>query len=113
MKDPTVPSSKDRKKFMFYDTEKRQADLRVKLQHDGMTQSTFFRVMISGYLENNEHILNFINEFQEKYKMRGKHKIKKVRKIIDKGKDLKEQFNIDENEIANIFDILEEEGPTL
>jgi len=113
MKDPTIPNPEERKKFMFYDTEKRQADLRIKLQHDGMTQSTFFRVMISGYLENNEYILNFINDFQEKYKMRGKHKIKKVRKIIDKGKGLKEQFSIDENEIANIFDILEEEGPIL
>jgi len=113
MKDPTIPAPRERKKFMFYDTEKRQADLRIKLQHDGMTQSTFFRVMISGYLENNEHVLNFISEFQEKYKMRGKHKIKKVRKAINKGKDLKEQFSIDENEIANIFDILEEEGPTL
>jgi len=113
VKDPTVPDPRERKKFMFYDTEKRQADLRVKLQHDGMTQSTFFRVMISGYLENNEHVLNFINEFQEKYKMRGKHKIKKVRKAIEKGNDLKKQFSIDESEIESIFDILEEEGPIL
>tara|TARA_B100000085_G_scaffold228363_1_gene214330 strand:- start:120 stop:461 length:342 start_codon:yes stop_codon:yes gene_type:complete len=113
LKDPTVPDPRDRKKFMFYDTEKRQADLRIKLQHDGMTQSTFFRVMISGYLDDDEHILNFINEFQERYKMRGKHKIRKVRKAKEKGKELKKHFSIDEREIENIFDILEEEGPIL
>jgi len=113
MKDPTIPDPRERKKFMFYDTEKRQADLRIKLQHDGMTQSTFFRIMISGYLDNNEHIINFLNEFQEKHKMRGKHKIKKVRKLIDKGKELKKQFSIDEKEIESIFDLLEEEGPAL
>jgi len=113
MKDPTVPDPRERKKFMFYDTEKRQADLRIKLQHDGMTQSTFFRVMMSGYLENDEDILNYLNKFQEKYKMRGKHKIKKVRKLIDKGKELKKQFSIDEKEIEDIFDLVEEEGPAL
>ena len=100
MKDPTVPDPRERKKFMFYDTEKRQADLRIKLQHDGITQSTFFRVMISGYLENNEHVLNFLNEFQEKYKMRGKHKIKKVRNLINEGEESKKQFNINEKQFC-------------
>ena len=113
MKDPTIPDPRNRKKFMFYDTEKRQADLRVKLQHDRMTQSTFFRVMITGYLENDEDIINYLNSFQEKYKMRGKHKIKKVRKLIDKGKELKKKFNIDDNDIEDIFDLVEMEGPTL
>ena len=113
MKDPTVPNPRERKKFMFYDTEKRQADLRIKLQHDGMTQSTFFRVMISGYLENDEYIIDFINRFQEKYKMRGKHKIKKTRRLINQGEELKKKFNIDQDEIEDIFDLVEEEGPTL
>tara|TARA_Y100000593_G_scaffold85894_1_gene163658 strand:- start:4614 stop:4955 length:342 start_codon:yes stop_codon:yes gene_type:complete len=113
MKDPTVPSPEDRKKFMFYDTEKRQADLRIKLQHDGMTQSTFFRIMMSGYLNDDENILNYLNKFQEKYKMRGKHKIKKTRKLVEKGREVKKQFGIDEMEIENIFDLVEEEGPTL
>lgn len=113
MKDPTIPEPGDRKKFMFYDTEKRQADLRIKLQHDGMTQSTFFRVMMSGYLNDDENILNYLNKFQEKYKMRGKHKIKKARKVVEKGREIKKQFGIDETEIENIFDLVEEEGPIL
>ena len=87
MKDPTIPDPRERKKFMFYDTEKRQADLRIKLQHDGMTQSSFFRIMMSGYLENDENVLNYLNDFQEKYKMRGKHKIKKVRRLINEAKN--------------------------
>mgnify|MGYP003974724319 CR=1 FL=1 len=113
MKDPTVPNPKERKKFMFYDTEKRQANLRIKVMHDGMTQSTFFRVIISGYLENDENILNYLNNFQEKHKMRGKHKIKKVRKLIDEGEELKKKFSIDDNDIEDIFDLVEEEGPSL
>jgi hypothetical protein len=69
--------------------------------------------MMSGYLENDEDILNYLNSFQEKYKMRGKHKVKKVRRLIDKGKEMKKQFSIDDNEIEDIFDLVEEEGPTL
>ena len=46
---------------MFYDTEKRQTDLRVRLKYDGMNQSHFFRAMISGYLEKDENILNGFN----------------------------------------------------
>jgi hypothetical protein len=113
MKDPTIPDPRERKKFMFYDTEKRQADLRIKLQHDGMTQSSFFRIMMSGYLENDENVLNYLNDFQEKYKMRGKHKIKKVRRLINEGEELKKKFSIDDNDIEDIFDLVEEEGPSL
>ena len=53
MKDPTIPNSETRKKFMFYDTEERQAALRVRCQYDGINQSQFFRMMMTGYIENN------------------------------------------------------------
>ena len=55
MKDPTVPDPENRKKIMFYDSEKRQADLRIRLRYDGMNQSHFFRAMISGYLEKHRN----------------------------------------------------------
>ena len=42
-----------------------------------------------------------------------KHKIKKTRKLVEKGREVKKQFGIDEMEIENIFDLVEEEGPTL
>ncbi len=64
MKDPSVPPSDDRKKLMFYDTQKRQADLRVRLKFDGMNQSQFFRALITGYLEKDEGIMNYLNEFK-------------------------------------------------
>ena len=50
MKKPPVPNPRERKKFMFYDSHKRQADLRIRLKYDGMNQSQFFRAMITGYL---------------------------------------------------------------
>ena len=34
-----------------------------------------------------------------------KHKIKKTRKLVEKGREVKKQFGIDEMEIENIFEI--------
>ena len=39
------------KKIVFQDSDKRHADLRIRLRHDGLTQIQFFQAMITGYLE--------------------------------------------------------------
>ena len=39
------------KKIVFNDTDKRHADLKIRLQHDDLSQSEFFRAMITGYIE--------------------------------------------------------------
>ena len=52
-------SKNNRKKIMFYDTAKRQADFRVRLKYDNMTQSDFFRAMLSGYLEQDDCIVKY------------------------------------------------------
>ena len=46
MKDPTIPELNTRKKIMFYDSEDRQARLKVKCMYDEISQSQFFRMMI-------------------------------------------------------------------
>ena len=66
MRDPSVPDMKERKKRMFYDTEKRQADLRVRLKFDGLNQAQFFRAFITGYLEKDERIIDYIGDYKKK-----------------------------------------------
>lgn len=108
MRDPSVPDMKERKKLMFYDTEKRQADLRVRLKFDGLNQAQFFRAFITGYLEKDERILNYINEFKKKCGVHNEKKRSDTQKLIKKGKDMESEFALNDNEIENIFDILEE-----
>ena len=93
---------------MFYDTEKRQADLRVRLKFDGLNQAQFFRAFITGYLEKDERILNYINEFKKKCGVHNEKKRSDTQKLIKKGKDMESEFALNDNEIENIFDILEE-----
>ena len=108
MKDPSVPGMQDRKKLMFYDTEKRQADLRVRLKFDGMNQSQFFRAMITGYLEKDERIVSYIREFKKKCGIHNEKKRNETQKLIKKGQANESKFALNNNEIENIFDILEE-----
>ena len=65
MAKPPTPNPIERKKFMFYDTNKRQVDLKIRLQHDGLNQSQFFRAMITGYLEKDEYLLSFLESYKQ------------------------------------------------
>ena len=38
------------KRISFMDTDKRSADLMIHLKHDGLTNTKFFRIIITGYL---------------------------------------------------------------
>ena len=107
MRDPTIPDSETRKKFMFYDSEERQIALRVRCQHDGFNQSQFFRMMITGYIEGNKLVHEFISDCKERYSIQGIQKKNKLNKFKEMGDDNIKKFGLDSDEIENIFDIIE------
>lgn len=109
MRDPTIPDSKSRKKIMFYDTMDRQTKLRVRCEFDGFSQSQFFRMMITGYVENNELICDFIRECKEKYNIQGQQKRDKIDRIRKKTGEVNKKFALENKEVESIFDIIEME----
>ena len=109
MRDPTIPSPENRKKFMFYDSSERQTKLRIRCNFDGFTQSQFFRMMITGYLENDELIFNYIKKCKEKYNIQGQQKRNKIDQIHKNEKDLKKKFALGDTELESIFDLIETE----
>lgn len=112
-KDPNRPDPEDRKKIMFWESPKRQADLKVRLQLDGFTQSHFFRALITGYLEKDEKILSYIDYYKEKHITQGAAKRRHINKNIAAGRELEKKFALNDNEIEDIFDIIAEEFPEL
>jgi hypothetical protein len=113
LRDPTVPDPKTRKKFMFYDTEKRQADLRIRLTYDGLNQSHFFRAMITGYLEKDTDIISYLDRYKGENMVQGINKRKASKKIYRDGEEVKDRFSLRKNEIEDIFDMIAEEHPDL
>ena len=113
MKDPTIPDASTRKKFMFYDTEQRQVELRIRCQYDNINQSQFFRMMISGYLSNDPNILKFIDSFKEKHSIQGKAKRDYVNKKHSEATANISKHGLNADELESIFDIIEMEHPEL
>lgn len=96
---------------MFYINEHKHARLRVQLYYDELPQSKFINILIDGYLSNNPHIRKYIDEcIIERNTKRKKNNRKKDYK--DRDKTIKD-FGLNEEEIENIFDILESENPDI
>jgi len=109
VKDPTVPSADNRKKIMFYDSEDRQNKLRIRCDFDGITQSQFFRMMLTGYIEKDPLVYEFLKQCKEKYQGQGvqkRNKIEQIKKAADK---ITKMFALNEEEKEDIFDIIETE----
>ena len=77
-----VEYGKKEKRIVFTDTDHRHAQFIIRLKHDGLTQSSFFRHIISGYINSDERILDFINDISNLSKTRKQ----KSQKHIAKGK---------------------------
>tara|TARA_R110002110_G_scaffold277161_1_gene492390 strand:+ start:334 stop:663 length:330 start_codon:yes stop_codon:yes gene_type:complete len=105
------PYGRKNKKIVFYDTDKRHADLKIRLMHDKISQAQFFRSIVTGYIEQDEDVLNFVDKLKQRTQT--KKSIKESRKLITKGKELISDLSLDESEKNSIFDLIENESPDL
>ena len=101
------------KKIVFYDSEKNHAELKIRLHYDGLTQSAFFRAIAAGYVSQDENITKFIEKVKHEKGTQSKEKMKKISKMNASKKKTIQKFALDQDEIENIFDILEEECPEI
>ena len=47
-----------KKKIVFDDTDIRHAKLKIRLQHDGITQAEFFRALVTAYIEKDSSVVS-------------------------------------------------------
>tara|TARA_R110000787_G_scaffold42714_1_gene104952 strand:+ start:123 stop:464 length:342 start_codon:yes stop_codon:yes gene_type:complete len=103
------------KKVIFYDSDKRYADLKIRLRHDGISQAHFFRAIVTGYLMQDGDVLAYVNKLKASKNIgnRSKKSIKREKELINNGKERLDKLALGEEEIENIFDILEKQNPDL
>jgi hypothetical protein len=101
------------KKVQFADLDKRHADLRLRLHYDGLTQGDFFRALVSGYVDRDPDIVNFIEKVKENSEKYKPTLMKKRRRAYTKSKQVEKLFGLDEDEIENIFDMIQKEHKDL
>ncbi len=109
MRDPTIPKAQDRKKIMFYESPNRQTKLRIRCDYDGLSQSQFFRMMITGYIEGDQLIYDYIKKCKQNLGLQGANKIKKNEKMQNNAGKVETKFSLGEGEVEDIFDIIEME----
>ena len=83
------------------------------MRHDGLTQIQFFQAMITGYIENDPRIIDFVTSVKLELARQGKKRINKTRDLIKQGEELKKLFNLEEEETKELFDMIAEEFPDL
>ena len=103
----------NQKRIIFNDTEIRHAQLKIRLERDGLSQAEFFRAYITAYLEKDEEIIDFINFYKEKKGIQTKRSRKVIIKENQDQDNLMRKFGIKDEELENIFDLIAEEHPDL
>lgn len=102
-----VEYGKSKKKFVFYDDDHIHAKLIVKFMQDGIKQASFFKELIKAYIEDDPNIRKWVEDNPKcKISKRSMVKRKKEQKLIEKQK---KEFNLDQEVVNEIFDILAEE----
>ena len=72
------------KRLVFDDTDTRHAQLKVRLDYDGLTQAEFFRSFITGYLDKDDLVMDFIKKYKQDKKIQSKRNIKIIMKDYEK-----------------------------
>ena len=84
---------KKNKKIVFDDTDIRHAKLKIRLQHDGLSQAEFFRAFVTGYIEKDGDIIKFINDEEAVPDVRNFQRIF-LRKLLPKIKMYRESTQL-------------------
>ena len=111
-----MPAKISTKKIVFYDTDHSHAELKVRLKQDGISQSEFFRSVMTWYIKKDADVLAFVDKIKASKKVGKQVKKKDIRKsseLIKKGSETMSKLGLAETEIENIFDILEKANPDL
>jgi len=104
----------DLAKVTFFLDPRLHEDLRIRMHYDGFkTQSEFFRACVVSYLEKDNKFMDFLDHYKESEKLQSKANIRKSARLRKQGENLMKDLRITEEEVENIFDLIEEELPEL
>jgi len=97
------------KKIVFTDNDHRQAKLIIKLRQDGLTQSAFFRHLITAYLEEDDRILSYVDDIKPQSKVRKA----KTAALRNAGTQRATDLGLSDQQLVDIFDVIAKEHPDL
>ena len=101
-------------KLTFYLDSQLHENLKVRLYYDQIkTQSEFFRYCVESYLGQDALFMEFLDDYKINKQVQSKARTYKSRALRKAGNRLLQDLALTEEEVENIFDIIEEEIPDL
>jgi len=82
------------------------AELAVKMKNDNVRKQQFFQAIAQAYLSDDGEFIKWWHNHLKNIKI-PKARLKAKIQLINEGKELEKDFALNEEEIENIFDILE------
>ena len=101
-------------KLTFFVNSKSHENLKVRLYYDEIkTQTEFFRICVDSYLNQDKLFMEFLDDYKITKRVQSKKRTTASRKLRDKGDQLMKDLALSDEDIENIFDVLEEDLPEL
>ncbi len=104
---------KNLKKIVFEETDHQHAKFILRLRHNSISQSDFFRAVMSGFINSDERICSYVDDFIKENKILSKQRLEKSRSLKKIGHQKIQDFGFSEVELEKLFDIIEEQKPEL
>lgn len=90
------------------DSQKLLVKLKIQLKYDGISQANFLKILINSYLDRDSRVLDIFKENLNYMSSR-----KKAKKDDILTKKTINDFNLNEEEVEDMFDIIARENPDL
>jgi hypothetical protein len=98
------------KRIVITESDHRHAKLILVLRHMEISQSALFRHIVTGMIEGDPRVIEYVSEISKSSKNRKAEK----RKLQKKGEQMMKDFNsLSGCDIEELFDIIEGEHPLL
>jgi hypothetical protein len=101
-------------RLSFFINTKSHENLKIRLYYDEIkTQTEFFKLCVEAYLNQEKLFMEFLDDYKINKKVQSKKRTLQSRKLRHKGEDILKDLALSDEDIENIFDILEEDLPEL
>jgi hypothetical protein len=89
-------------------------NLKIRLYYDEIkTQSEFFRYCVESYLSQDPLFMEFLDDYKINKKVQSKRRVTKSQQLRLRGEKVLQDLALTDEDVENIFDLLEEEMPEL
>jgi len=93
---------------LYYDsTDSTYVNLIMKLEYEKLTKTEFFRAIVDGFVEDDEHIQKFIENYKEDKQIDHKRSRRMIAKERSEAEEINKKFALSPEDIENIFDLID------